>query len=376
MANVTADQAPAGLISDPSAHAIVVGPFAGGNSGYTTHVILTQVGMRDGAGLLPTNASGQGFDLWLGAGDAGASGRGGSFFIRVGLQVSSGGNGVGSILDTSGNQRAVFDPSNKAWYLYNTDNTDHVSSTSGPTNYERAAIYFSSNVMRVGPQKGGTGTDRNIRIDFTSTGNGYLEGTAANGAFRIVSAAAEYLSVSYGSGGSFFYNYWWTGQVIPITYGSDNQGSSNRLGDSYVFRLRGGSGNTDPSYFGWGCAYTGASGTTRHTQEDALLLRLLGSGQTQLAFGPTFTSTVPSMKRSGTTMQFRLADDSGDAPITVSTVRTMPVTVSALPAASTAGEGARAWVTDANATTYASIVAGGGSNKVPVYSDGTNWRIG
>lgn len=49
-------------------------------------------------------------------------------------------------------------------------------------------------------------------------------------------------------------------------------------------------------------------------------------------------------------------------------------TVAALPAAGTAGR--RAFVTDANATTFASIVAGGGSNGVPVYDDGTNWRIG
>jgi hypothetical protein len=53
-------------------------------------------------------------------------------------------------------------------------------------------------------------------------------------------------------------------------------------------------------------------------------------------------------------------------------------TVATLPSASgtTAGAGARAFVTDANATTFASIVAGGGANGVPVYSDGTNWRIG
>jgi hypothetical protein len=51
-------------------------------------------------------------------------------------------------------------------------------------------------------------------------------------------------------------------------------------------------------------------------------------------------------------------------------------TVANLPAASTAGAGARAFVTDANATTFASVVAGSGANGVPVYSDGTNWRIG
>ena len=52
------------------------------------------------------------------------------------------------------------------------------------------------------------------------------------------------------------------------------------------------------------------------------------------------------------------------------------LTVATLPAAATAGAGARAFVSDANATTFASIVAAGGANNVPVYSDGTNWRIG
>lgn len=52
------------------------------------------------------------------------------------------------------------------------------------------------------------------------------------------------------------------------------------------------------------------------------------------------------------------------------------LTVATLPAAATAGAGARAVVTDANATTFHSIVAAGGANVVPVFSDGTNWRIG
>jgi hypothetical protein len=58
------------------------------------------------------------------------------------------------------------------------------------------------------------------------------------------------------------------------------------------------------------------------------------------------------------------------------TVRTGQTTVAALPSASTAGAGARAFVTDATATTFLSTVAGGGANKVPVVSDGTNWLIG
>ncbi len=57
-------------------------------------------------------------------------------------------------------------------------------------------------------------------------------------------------------------------------------------------------------------------------------------------------------------------------------LKTTPVTVTTLPAAATAGSGSRAFVSDATVTTFASIVAGSGANPVPVYSDGTNWRIG
>lgn len=53
--------------------------------------------------------------------------------------------------------------------------------------------------------------------------------------------------------------------------------------------------------------------------------------------------------------------------------------VANLPAAATAGAGATAFVTDATNTIIVGLgltVVGGGSNKVPVYSDGTNWIVG
>lgn len=58
------------------------------------------------------------------------------------------------------------------------------------------------------------------------------------------------------------------------------------------------------------------------------------------------------------------------------TIAATPYTVAGLPSAATAAAGARAFVTDANATTYGSIVAGGGSNGVPVFCNGTSWLIG
>ena len=66
----------------------------------------------------------------------------------------------------------------------------------------------------------------------------------------------------------------------------------------------------------------------------------------------------------------QLSSGSGYIPaLTVYTVLT-------LPSAATVGVGARAFVSDATLTVFASTVAGGGANKVPVYSDGTNWKIG
>ena len=61
------------------------------------------------------------------------------------------------------------------------------------------------------------------------------------------------------------------------------------------------------------------------------------------------------------------------------TVRTGQTTVASLPAAATTGAGARAFVTDGSTTVILGLgltVVGGGANKVPVYSDGTNWIVG
>lgn len=50
--------------------------------------------------------------------------------------------------------------------------------------------------------------------------------------------------------------------------------------------------------------------------------------------------------------------------------------VAKLPAASAAGVGARAFVTDSSVSTFGTTVAAGGAINVPVYSDGTNWKVG
>jgi hypothetical protein len=51
-------------------------------------------------------------------------------------------------------------------------------------------------------------------------------------------------------------------------------------------------------------------------------------------------------------------------------------TVATLPSAVTSGKGARSFVTDALAPAFGSTVMAGGVVAVPVYSDGTNWKVG
>ena len=51
-------------------------------------------------------------------------------------------------------------------------------------------------------------------------------------------------------------------------------------------------------------------------------------------------------------------------------------TVATLPSAVTSGKGARSFVTDALAPTFGATVLTGGAVATPVYSDGTNWKVG
>lgn len=81
----------------------------------------------------------------------------------------------------------------------------------------------------------------------------------------------------------------------------------------------------------------------------------------------------------GTTVGFTTQSSGQFTFVVASYVRTTSVPVISLPAAASAGEGARAFVNDSTQTLAAGIgsaVAGGGANKVPVHSDGASWLIG
>lgn len=139
---------------------------------------------------------------------------------------------------------------------------------------------------------------------------------------------------------------------------------------------------TSTSIAGGGNVYTATDGTcTSHWASLVASGMLLGTTtahklelETNSAVRQSINSAgnhTFSAPSSGTTATVTISALSGAAPLKLGTL-----TVANLPAAATAGAGSTAFVTDANATTHASVVAGGGSNGIPVYCDGTNWRIG
>lgn len=69
-------------------------------------------------------------------------------------------------------------------------------------------------------------------------------------------------------------------------------------------------------------------------------------------------------------------ENAGTGSARILVLVTGSTTVASLPAASAALAGARAFVTDANASTFGTTAASGGANKVPVVCDGAAWKIG
>lgn len=108
----------------------------------------------------------------------------------------------------------------------------------------------------------------------------------------------------------------------------------------------------------WSIENTHASGEAR--------LDIIGLGNQTLLFKHAASGRTGTLKLTNSGQRFEV-----DKPVKFPTYA-----VAALPAAATAGAGARAFVNDANATTFNSVVAAGGANFVPVFCDGTDWKIG
>lgn len=89
---------------------------------------------------------------------------------------------------------------------------------------------------------------------------------------------------------------------------------------------------------------------------------------------PLYVTNQGDARRCSVTTMITYMEANFDA-VVANTVQTTPSTFAQLPNA-VGNTGARAFITDGSTTTFAATVAGGGSNFVPVYSDGTVWKVG
>jgi hypothetical protein len=108
-------------------------------------------------------------------------------------------------------------------------------------------------------------------------------------------------------------------------------------------------------------------------QDSNGIIRLSNNNETdfnRLQFGGA-ADTAPAIARDGAGIKF-----TGAAAGLTSHIKVPAVAVGSLPAAATAGVGARAFVNDALAPVFGSTVATGGAVAVPVYSDGSAWKVG
>ena len=170
-----------------------------------------------------------------------------------------------------------------------------------------------------------------------------------------------------------------------VLINEDNNGSSDWIAqgadgtDTEGYSDFGFNGNTfaDANYSltGAGDGYffveTYASGTGGN-----LIIATGTNGSTRdIIFGTGgFTANAEFARMSDANNAFELAR--ANAAIVATVVKTTAVTVSALPLAATVGAGARAFVTDADSTTFNAPAVGGAGNSMPVFSNGTGWFIG
>lgn len=129
-------------------------------------------------------------------------------------------------------------------------------------------------------------------------------------------------------------------------------------------------------------------GATSGTFNTTTLLQVgnYASWNTVVAAFYTGANGTPGVEIIGTSGQtanpFRVFLDAGATLFTIfpsGAFSSTALTVATLPSAATVGAGGRSFVTDSSTTVILGLgltVVGGGANKVPVYSDGTNWIIG
>ena len=124
-----------------------------------------------------------------------------------------------------------------------------------------------------------------------------------------------------------------------------------------------------------GIGGTAGTGTITVGQSTVSQTTNIQAGAT--ASGSTKTIALGTSGLAGSTTNISIGSTTGTSITTINGIKKQQnYTVATLPSASTSGVGARSFVTDALAPSFNVTVVTGGTVAVPVFSDGTNWKVG
>ena len=272
------------------------------------------------------------------------------------------------------------------------------------SNYERAEVHWVGNVFRVGTYAAGTGTGRTLTF-LTSgverwsinastghllavTDNTYDIGASGATRPRNIFAAGDIYTLSNTSG--FF-----LGSAADVSLLRDDANilAQRRSTNAQTFRIYNTStdaSNYERGFVRWNAnafqigsesAGTGVARGVVLSSADHLDLQSAAARSVRIAPAGTTTWLFNSSGHliAGADNTSDIGAGGGNRPRNLymaSWIRMATTTVASLPAAATAGAGARMFVTDASGPVFGSAVAGGGAVTVPVYSTGSAWNVG
>jgi hypothetical protein len=158
------------------------------------------------------------------------------------------------------------------------------------------------------------------------------------------------------------------------TFDSTEAGTNGNWGRIGALYLVGGAAGAYPSV-GFNMRGTGAGNVTfNYNSADYASWTSYVSGQVQFYVAPSGSAASAISP----TLAAMAANDGSflvgtTTPTGAGTIGTQVYTVGTLPAGA---RGARAFVSDAASSSFNAAAAGGGANNVPVFHDGSGWRIG
>jgi hypothetical protein len=232
------------------------------------------------------------------------------------------------------------------------------------------ASQTSANINTTAP----SGTTNYWRLGQPGIVNWDIQNVATTGVFSITNGSATPISSS---------------QAGVLTVGTGTSAGNNALvvtGNSASAVLINGGNSTSGIGLSVTGSYTGAGNIslvilTDSTNTNGANLKLSGNGSNP---SKTLRARAGNLELMNDAYSATLLSvtDSGIIQVTAGGAMRVSATAFAnIPSAATAGAGAQVWITDSG-TAYTGanintiISTGGGANLAPLYSDGTNWKIG